>query len=102
MSECPFKVGDRIHELWCTGGYALFTEVEQLLDRDAKPTKELRYMELDPTKPDATVIAITERGFTYRYDTPVPIGRAAWGTWTEGGECFPEGYMYWEKVEDVS
>ena len=56
-------------------------------------------MEPDPTKPDAIVTAVTETGFTYRYDTPVQHGRPFWGTQTEG-EVYEEGFHMWRKVDD--
>lgn len=88
---CPFQVGDRIHEL--RGVPVLgssFAEVAYKINHPA--------FELDPMKPDATVTEITERGFKYTYDEDVPIGRAAWGTWCEGGECFEAGFQYWHKI----
>ncbi len=54
---------------------------------------------LDESKPDATVTALTTRGFEYRYDQPHPIGRAQWGTWCNGGECFELGFHLWRKVD---
>ena len=81
--NCPFQVGDRIHELAPVLSY-----------RDDVVPINL----LDPTKPDATVTEITECGFAYSYDCKVPIGRAAWGTWTEGGECFENGFSYWRLI----
>ena len=88
--KCPFKVGDHIHELRCLPTYGESIEANM-----AKPP----VWELDASKPDATVIELTERGFKYRYDCRVPIGRAAWGTWTEGGECFEAGFPFWQKTE---
>ncbi len=95
--ECPFKVGDRVHEVVYAGGYS----VMQLGMEGVEVTSYVPMDDvlLDWSKPDATVTAITERGFEYRYDCKVPIGRAAWGSYTEGGECYPEGYPYWRKVE---
>lgn len=90
--ECPFKVGDRIHEV-------TFTGVSTSLGASAeRPFTDSYTWELDSTKPDATVTEITTRGFCYRYDERVPIGRAQWGTWTEGGECFEGGFLFWKKV----
>lgn len=89
--SCPFQVGDRIHEFRCLPVLASsFAEVVYKIENPQ--------FELDPTKPDATVTAITERGFIYRYDTKVPVGRAEWGTWTEGGECYSEGFACWQKI----
>jgi hypothetical protein len=81
--NCPFQVGDRIHELAPVLSYQ-----DEVVPTDL----------LDPTKPDATVTEITEYGFAYRYDFRIPIGRAEWGTWTEGGECYSEGFPYWRKI----
>lgn len=86
---CPFKVGDRIHELDVK---LSFHATNPFLDK-SEPIDRL-----DLTKPDATVTAITEAGFEYIYDCPVPIGRAAWDSHTEGGECFPAGYSFWRKI----
>lgn len=71
--ECPFKVGDKIHEVDASGA-------------------------LDVSKPDAMVTEITEKGFKYNYDTPFPIGRIAWGELAVGGECYPLGIRFWKKV----
>lgn len=90
--ECPFKVGDRIHELTCFG-----FNLKHGPSAD-QPFIDEPLLELDASKPDATVAELTERGFKYRYDERVPIGRAAWGTWTEGGECFEGGFLFWRKV----
>ena len=55
--------------------------------------------EPDPFKPDATVTALTARGFTYRYDRPISVGRAQWG-WTQTeGEVYEEGLHVWRLVE---
>lgn len=86
---CPFKVGDRIHEVQSAWTYYSEPDASALVEPE---------WELDPTKPDATVTELTERGFKYRYDCKVPIGRAQWGTWTEGGECFENGFIYWRKL----
>lgn len=37
---------------------------------------------------EATVTALTERGFKYDYDHPVPFGRAQWGQMQIGGEVY--------------
>lgn len=37
---------------------------------------------------EATVTALTPRGFVYQYDHPVPFGRAQWGQMQTGGECY--------------
>lgn len=86
--SCPFAVGQRIHERSPTVFYSEFGEGLRL--------------ELDPTRPDAIVTALTERGFSYEYLTPVPFGRAAWGQMMTGGEYFPEGYQYWVAVKDTT
>lgn len=88
MSEvipCPFKVGQRIHELDPVTFYSEW-------GMGTKPS-------IDLTLPDATVTAITDKGFTYVYDHPVPIGRAAWGQMMTGGECYPQGYGFWVGVD---
>lgn len=89
--ECPFKVGDRIHELL---SFAIYLGPRAEEARRFVPPP----MELDPSKPDATVTAINTNGFAYTYDCPVPIGRAAWGSYTEGGQCYPEGFAYWRII----
>ncbi len=90
--ECPFKVGDRIHEIEFRG---VTTSLGATADR---PFEDSYTWELHPNRPDAIVTELTERGFCYRYDSRVPIGRAAWGTWTEGGECFEDGFQFWRKI----
>ncbi len=87
MIDCPFKVGDRIHELHNVHYHAAGTI-------DAPPVVD----ELDPSRPDATVTAVTERGFDYDYDERVTFGRAEYGTWTTGGTIFPAGYRWWRKI----
>lgn len=37
---------------------------------------------------EATVTALTPRGFKCEYDNPVPFGRAAWGMMATGDEVF--------------
>lgn len=87
---CPFKVGQRIHEL---ANGAIFHDIQDGDNRMVmRPT-------LDPMRPDATVTAITDKGFTYQYTHPLPFGRAAWGQMMTGGECYPEGYQYWVGVD---
>ena len=76
---CPFKVGDRVHEI-----------------RPVFRT-EGGHDEIDPTKPDATVTALTARGFKYRYDKPIQFVRADWGT-TQEGEVYEEGFRFWRLV----
>lgn len=93
-NPCPFKVGDRIHELRCKPVYSHQSIKAPWVEAVAG---ELEF-ELDPIKPDATVTAITPLGFEYKYDCRVPIGRAQWGTYTEGGECYVDGFIYWRKV----
>ncbi len=88
---CPFKVGDRVHELRSLG-----VITRDLLDAVAFGQA---LPDLDPTKPDATVTALTVRGFEYRYDHPIPFGRAADGCVAHGGTCYPEGYRFWRKVD---
>ena len=82
-AACPFKVGDRVHELSPHVVYA----------------PDGPHQLLDTSRPDAIVTALTERGFSYDYTHPIPHGRAAWGQMMTGGECFPEGYGYWMKVD---
>lgn len=89
--NCPFQVGDRIHELHCLPTFA--GSFEEAM------AKQPRF-ELDLSKPHATVMAIHENGFDYRYDERVPIGRPSWGTWTEGGTCYPEGYQFWKIIHE--
>ena len=82
----PFDIGDRIHELVSVE----FCDCNQ--PDCGNPPR------LDPFYPDAVVTAHTERGFMYRYDKPVPFGRAAWGLMTQGGECLEAGYCRWVKL----
>lgn len=85
---CPFKIGDRVHELRNRG---VFTRrLEAGFDIPLQ-------WELDMTKPSATVTEITERGFKYEYDDPVPF-IPRWGMTFLGGECFEEGFQYWRKA----
>jgi hypothetical protein len=84
-TACPFKVGDRVHELAPLTIYCQWGMGKDLVR--------------DETRPDAIVTGVTERGFTYEYTCPIPHGRAAWGQMMVGGECFPEGYGYWVKVD---
>ncbi len=92
--NCPFKVGDCIHEIRPfsanVAGPMILDGLWQLLDLAALP--------LDSTKPDATVTEITDKGFKYTYDYPIPFGRAAWGMMQDGGECYPEAYKFWRKT----
>lgn len=92
MSEIihhPFKVGDRIHE-W-----------EWL----PVPSNTLHYVIKDAPRrphgfhPDAIVTELTARGFKYDYVEKVPF-IAREGSYFIGGECFPNGYHMWFKVED--
>ena len=88
---CPFQVGDRIHELRTPG----------VLTRDMLDTLFGQPLpELDTAKPDATVTALTSRGFTFRYDHPIQWGRPEWGQVQEG-EVYEEGFRGWRKVETV-
>lgn len=87
--QCPFKVGDRVHEVCAQVGFGMGPEY---------PVETPIQWELDSTKPDATVTELTLAGFIYVYDRPVPIGRAQWGTFTEGGECYEGGFPYWRKI----
>ncbi len=87
--ECPFKVGDRIRGLRAQYGFGHGPEY---------PVDARIEWEDDTSRPDATVTELTERGFKYRYDERVPIGRAQWGTWTEGGEIFEGGFQFWRKI----
>jgi hypothetical protein len=63
---CPFKVGDRV-----------------------RYKKEIRGL-----WPEATVTAITERGFRYEYDKPFVLGTRI-GSTTEG-EAFESAFNWWE------
>ncbi len=83
----PFQVGDRIHEV----SYPPY--IKTSLDDEVSPLPER-----DPTVPDATVTALTERGFTYRYDHSIQFVRPDWGT-TNGGECYEGGFQLWRKVD---
>ena len=87
---CPFKVGQRIHELTSEGFVSGWPEPFAIV-----PGKTV----FDLSRPDAIITAITDRGFTYEYSSPVPHGRIAWGEMVTGGECFPEGYRYWVSVD---
>ncbi len=90
---CPFKVGDRIHGVRTQGvnvaGPMVLDGLWQLLDPAS--------FELDSATPDATVTALTARGFTYRYDHPIQFVRPDWGTMQEG-EIFEGGFQFWRKV----
>jgi hypothetical protein len=88
--NCPFKVGDIIHEIRAIPCITVA--------KDRSRTVSFR-RELDEFRPDAVVTAITERGFTYEYDYPVPIGRAEWGEMMVGGECYEAGFSMWRKIE---
>lgn len=79
---CPFKVGDRVHEV------SVMTYLDGV---------EQGYT-LYPGKPDATVTALTARGFEFRYDYPITIGPARWGQQSVGGECYEEGFPWWRKT----
>lgn len=86
---CPFQVGDRIHEVEPVWTYCSEAGDDVLVEPE---------YELDPTKPDATVTALTARGFTYRYDRPITVGRVAWGQTTQEGECYEDGFHLWRRV----
>lgn len=73
---CPFKVGDRIRELY-------FNTIR----RDWMTNENV---------PPATVTALTSAGFDYIYDYEIPIGRPEWGQMAVGGTCYPEGYRYYQ------
>lgn len=88
--QCPFSVGDTIHEI-SSIGYTT-TDIGSPFDEDLSPPT------LDESRPDAVVTALTERGFAYEYAYPTPIGRAEWGQMLTGGECFVDGYYRWRKV----
>jgi hypothetical protein len=48
----------------------------------------------------ATITAITEKGFEYKYDkTKSLIPR--WGMSTDGGECYESGFYYWEIIKET-
>jgi hypothetical protein len=85
---CPFKVGDRVHRLTCTA----------LSSRYDEPSFREPEWAYDSSQPDATVTAITARGFTYRYDHPIQFVRPDWGT-TQEGEVYEEGFQFWRKVD---
>lgn len=85
---CPFKVGDRIHEARAKPEWLGMIDYA----RD-KPV-----FEPDTTKPDATVTTLTARGFEYRYDYPIMIGRVEWDQQSVGGECYEEGFHLWRKT----
>lgn len=92
--DCPFQIGDRVHEIRYFGlNIRAEGTVTFVTERD-----NAMLWELDPTKPDATVIALTARGFEYRYDHPIPFGRAADGCVAHGGTCYPGGFHLWRKV----
>ena len=80
---CPFKVGDRIHEVQIPGvvitGAAVYDGLYQSFDSSSCP--------LDSFKPDATIISLTPSGFAYRYDRPIFLGL------TEGEVS--EGWLHW-------
>lgn len=88
---CPFKVGDRVHEVRET------VMLDTTFMGESVVT-ETTALEWDPNKPDATVTEITARGFRYRYDRPITFVRANWGT-TQEGEVFENGFEWWRKVE---
>jgi hypothetical protein len=74
-----FKVGDRVQS---KGGYLEVNGVR-------RPTRSV----LDAP---AIVTKITERGFEYRYETPIFIQRPYYGT-CEGGETYEPDR--WELLE---
>ena len=86
---CPFKVGDRVFQLCARGGFGYGPEY---------PVESELVLERDPTYPEATIIAITTRGFEYRYDKPIQFVRPDWGT-TQAGEVYEGGFHWWRKVE---
>jgi len=73
FTPSPFKVGDRIKQI----------------DWHSK------------WQPAATVTAITDTGFAYEFDTPVPF-IARWGMEFLGGECYPAGYEFWKLLPTPS
>ncbi len=93
---CPFKVGDRVHEVHhpvSVAGPMVLNGIWQLMDPAC--------LQLDSSRPDATVTALIARGFTYRYDAPVQHGRPFWGTQIEG-EVYEDGFHMWRLVEASS
>lgn len=87
---CPFKVGDRIHEVRAQAGFGHGPEY---------PVESEPVWELDESKPDATVTALTARGFAYRYDRPIQFVRPDWGM-AQGGEVYEEGFQFWRKIKE--
>lgn len=85
----PFQVGDRIHEL----------EYDPMYSLDDGKTWVGGESHLSTNRPTATVTELTQHGFGYRYDERVLTTRPHYG-WFEGGECFPNGYHMWTKIED--
>lgn len=52
---------------------------------------------------ESTCTSHTERGFTYEYDYPIPVGRAAWGQQSTGGEVYVDVHpqiKLWDLASD--
>jgi hypothetical protein len=91
--NCPFKVGDIIHEIRPV--------LMRLPPWPMRGKSSCVLDELDESRPDAVVTKITEHGFTYAYDYPVPIGRAEWGEAAWGGDVYEAGFGQWRKVGET-
>lgn len=91
--KCPFKVGDRIHEVAST-----LVRVKGKHKMGKCKIYTYDHNKLDSTKPDAIVVAMTKKGFSYQYEKPVVIGRVSEGFITQSGEVYPEGYNQWRKI----
>jgi hypothetical protein len=80
MTDCPFKVGDRVQH---TPMKTYYTDAFGV-----------SYVSESPSPwPQATVTKVTVDGFDYQYDEPYFMG-ARIGTMT-GGTAFPNGYYTW-------
>lgn len=85
MSNCPFKVGDRIKPTPLMTGYYNADEDEWVV---------FQHPSADP---EATVTDITIEGFKYKYDEMRHICPRL-GLSFDSGICYPEGYSSWELV----
>lgn len=77
---CPFKVGDRIHELMWIGSSKGY------------------FQQFITSKPDATVTRVTEQSFQYEYVEKMRV-HANEDRYYTGGECYPGGYHTWALAE---
>lgn len=84
MNECPFKVGDRVR--------SKPTNTYWIDDDGVAHTQQF-----PSAWPEATITAIREDGFDYKYDQPYFMGSRI-GV-AEGGTCFPIGYSSYERVD---